>query len=575
MSTRAALASLIALACLFIACFGSNKSDTVYTTTSTSAGPSGSGGSPALGGGGAGAAAPVGAGGIGGTGSGGGFGESDGAGTAGGNGGGGGVNSGGAGGAGGTGGTGTGGAGGAAPDEGVIDPLEALTMGGVGSAVANGVAVDGVGDIVVVGTFTGTANFGTTMLTAVDEEDVFVAKYQPDGTEIFAKRFGDEEADDSFFYYQAARDVAIDSQGNIIVCGLFYARLGFGGPVLDARGDMYSDAFLVKLDKDGSHVWTKRYGDGDNDADDAMACAVNADDDVIVAGRFATSIHPDNDGVDDQAALLEAFGGAGDFDMFVASYDQAGNYLASKTFAAEAATTPVVNGMDVASNGRIALTGTIDGDYDFGGGTLMPPAKRGFIAVLDENLAEEHAALFTSAQQNVGDGVAFGPLGDLYVLGSFKEEIDLGSGALAGSNAGDDDLFVAKLDDGYAEIYLSGFGNMSPQQGRGIAVGEDDRPVITGRNAGSIDFGSVTVTSAGGYDGFVAKINLVGDGYWALGFGDAMYQYGTAVAVVPGGAGTNPGGAVLVGNFSGDLDVGTGEIATAATQDCFLATYAP
>ena len=457
----------------------------------------------------------------------------------------------------------------------MIDPLGAVAIGGAGSAAANAVAVDGNGDIVVVGAFTGMANFGTTTLTAVEEEDVFVAKYQPDGSEIFAIRFGDEVQDDSFFYYQAARDVAVDSQGNIILCGQFYARLGFGGPVLDAKGDMYPDGFLVKLDKDGGHVWTKRYGDGDNDADNAMACAVNADDDVIVAGAFSTSIHPDNDGVDDQAALLEAPGGNGDFDMFVATYEQDGTYIASESFADEAGTTPVVNGIAIAPNGRIALTGVIDGDFDFGGGALMPAGKRGFIAVLDGALNEDHAALFASAKPNVGDGVAFGPLGDLYLLGSFEETVDLGNGALTGSNAGDDDIFVAKLDNAYDEIYLSGFGNMSPQQGRGIAVGSDDRPVITGRNAGSIDFSSVTVDSAGGYDGFIAKINLVGDGYWALGFGDAGYQYGTDVAIVPDGAATNPGGAVLVGNFSGDLDVGTGEIANGATLDCFFGTYAP
>ena len=457
----------------------------------------------------------------------------------------------------------------------MIEPLEAVAIAGGGFAVANAVAVDGNGDIVVAGAFTETVDFGTTTLTAVEAEDVFVAKYQPDGTEIFAVKFGDEEADSSPLHFQTARDVAIDSQGNIILCGVFYARIGFGGPVLDAKGDMYSDAFLVKLDADGDHVWTKRYGDGDNDADEATACAVNADDDVIVAGRFSTSIHPDNNGVTDEATLLQAPGGSGDFDMFVATYQADGTYTASKSFADEAGTMPEVNGIAIAANGRIALTGEIDGAYDFGGGVLMPAGIRGFVAVLDEDLNEDHAAVFVSANPNVGEGVAFGPLGDLYLLGSFEATVDLGNGELTGSNAGDDDIFVAKLDGTYDEIYLSGFGNMSPQQGRGIAVGSDDRPVITGRNAGSIEFGPVTVDSVGGYDGFIAKINLVGDGYWALGFGDASYQIGTDVAVVPAGAGTNPGGTVLVGNFTGALDVGTGEIATGATSDCFFATYAP
>src|SRR5262249_11205115 len=65
------------------------------------------------------------------------------------------------------------------------------------SASGNGVAVDGSGNVAVTGTFMGTANFGTGPLTSVGGNDIFIAEYSSAGDPLWSRRAGDTTTYDS------------------------------------------------------------------------------------------------------------------------------------------------------------------------------------------------------------------------------------------------------------------------------------------------------------------------------------------------------------------------------------------
>ena len=76
------------------------------------------------------------------------------------------------------------------------------------------VAVDAQGNIVVVGQFVGSVDFGGGVLTTpTSNADIFVAKYDAQGTHLWSKRFGANGTD-------GARSVAVDASGSIIVTGM-------------------------------------------------------------------------------------------------------------------------------------------------------------------------------------------------------------------------------------------------------------------------------------------------------------------------------------------------------------------
>jgi len=119
------------------------------------------------------------------------------------------------------------------------------------------------------------------------------------GKHLWSKCFGDGSI-------QIAYAVVDDASGNVIVTGYIEDTVDFGGGALTSAGGW--DIFVAKFGSEGAHLWSKRFGDGSDQA--AEAVAVDASGNAMVTGYF--------DGTVD-------FGGgaltsAGSFDIFVAKF---------------------------------------------------------------------------------------------------------------------------------------------------------------------------------------------------------------------------------------------------------------
>jgi hypothetical protein len=188
-----------------------------------------------------------------------------------------------------------------------------------------------------------------------------------------------------------------------------------------------------------------------------------------------------------------------------------------------------------------------------------------------------------------GNVLATSETGDIVVSGSFAGTLTLDGTVL--SSAGGSDVFVARLDaDGNVEraVALGGSGDETvtslvvDHAGRAIvsgpglgtvaldaadapawrvdyfgALGTDaaDDVLVTGALLGSVDFGGGALTSAGGKDVFVVKLDQTGAHQWSTRYGDAgADQRGQAIA-------SDFEGNVLVsGVFDGSIDFGTGAL---------------
>src|SRR5690242_13947760 len=78
---------------------------------------------------------------------------------------------------------------------------------------------------------------------------IYIAKVNPAGTTVWQNSFGTAGA---------VADIAIDSNSDIVLTGYFYATVNFGGSSLTSLGGY--DGFIAKFTKDGSHIWSKRFG---------------------------------------------------------------------------------------------------------------------------------------------------------------------------------------------------------------------------------------------------------------------------------------------------------------------------
>jgi uncharacterized delta-60 repeat protein len=143
--------------------------------------------------------------------------------------------------------------------------------------------------IVVTGYFDAWASFASgepneTVLNSDGFEDIFIARYNPDGTFVWVKSAGGLSRD---FCY----GVTAMSDNSTVVTGQFTgpAMFGLGEPnytVLNAFDD--NDIFIARYNPDGTLAWAKSAG-GTSGEDEGKGIATLSDDSIIITGGFSES----------------------------------------------------------------------------------------------------------------------------------------------------------------------------------------------------------------------------------------------------------------------------------------------
>ena len=128
--------------------------------------------------------------------------------------------------------------------------------------MAGGIAVDRAGNLMITGSYDKDVDFLGTPLLASGESDVYVARLTGDGALLWVKSFGTQREDVGY-------GIGVDDAGNAVVTGWFESPIDFGGGPLTGKGQ--KDGFIAKLAADGRHLWSTRFGDWDHDSGNAVA----------------------------------------------------------------------------------------------------------------------------------------------------------------------------------------------------------------------------------------------------------------------------------------------------------------
>lgn len=404
---------------------------------------------------------------------------------------------------------------------------------------------DAAGNVIIAGAFSGALAFGAITLNSAGASDIFVAKLAPDGAPIWARRYGDGKD-------QSARGVASDAQGNVIFVGQFVGTVDFGGGAFTSVGPNFDDAFIVKLDSGGNHVWSKKFGDINSQVPHGVA--VSAAGDIAMVGDFQTNMTFD----------AIAINSTGDTDAFVAVFDSAGAAKWAKAFGDIAAQSAHAVSFD--ATGNVLITGDTSGALDFGQGALpLVGTDNAWAAKLSGAGAVTWGKLYGASKAS-GEGIGADAAGNVYLAGDHEGKIDFGGGVL--DNTFGPNVYVAKLDPLGKEIWSHTYGDSQSQHTKGLSVDGKGHAVLVGSFSGAIDFGKGKLASGGGVDGFVAKLDTQGCGIWQKGFGDASFQSASGVSA------DTMGNVLITGSIAGTANLG-GAVLTANGDDVFVAKFAP
>lgn len=295
-----------------------------------------------------------------------------------------------------------------------------------GGCIGAGVAVDRSGDVFVTGTIDDSVYFGNHLLYG-EFNDIFIARYSSSGVAQWARRAGGPFPDNG-------QDIAVDPDGNPVITGVFGDTAAFGA--IELKGYGWEDVYIAKYDASGNAQWARNAGSVDRDF--PFAIATDMQGNIYTTGfyvlpmSFGTVTLPVN----------------GQIDMYLAKYNASGVLQwvnRSYGFGTELSAAVTTD-----AEGNVYTSGALTGRGVFGKNNQGVVESQGsgdaFVTKYNGEGVFQWVRTAGSSPDDTGhaaNAVVVSPSGDIYIAGTFYDEITLGSLVLKSS--GSSDAFLARL----------------------------------------------------------------------------------------------------------------------------------
>jgi len=395
--------------------------------------------------------------------------------------------------------------------------LSSARFGGTSDDILTGMAVAADGGFVVVGYFYSDLTFGAQTLTPAGAGDVFVARFDANGTPLWAKRFGDATDQNS-----DKVDVAIDAAGNVVIAGGFRGAMDCGGGALTSAGN--SDIFVCKFDVAGNHVFSKRWGNTSTDS--GKAVGTDSAGNIFIGAYYTNQLNVE--GVN--------HGTAGGRDIVLIKLSPDGARLGSWAFG----TSAWENFSDLVfdSVGNVLFSGTYGaGPFHLGGANLAfaGGTQDAFIAKFDNSGLHIWSRRIAGPSGESASALATDPSGNLFVTGGFVGTTDFSGQSLTSFSA-TGDAFLARYDPNGALLWVRQYppgGTFIG--GSSLSTNAAGDVFWGGYFSSNLTIGEDVLVSAGQEDFFIARYTGDGQAVWARSFGGAQQEIEIFLRVVPGG----------------------------------------
>lgn len=370
-------------------------------------------------------------------------------------------------------------------------------------------------DIAFSNTIDRNGNSYITGYTDTPSLDFFICKFDTSGTLLWTKTLGGPAFD-------SATDITVDDDCNIYICGSFSDSVDFDpGPNINQLiSHANTDAFLLKLDSVGNFVWVRQLGGGGINDDRSASCVVNGSD-IYWCGVFSdTAFYTAENSTMPVAVSLGI-----NNDVFILKLDTGGNFIWIKSIGGT--NTVLVNSIALASNGDLIVMGVFSGTCDFNPDTVVGfyLTSLGFSDIYILELDSQ--GNFINAKQLGGSNLAVGRevkldnADNIYGIGYFIDTLDAdpNAGVLNLISNGLNDVCLFKLNSGGNLIWAKSWGGTGSDLGMSFAIDTANNIYTVGAFINTVDFdpgpGIYNLTSNGGVNTFVSKLDSAGNFIWA------------------------------------------------------------
>lgn len=429
----------------------------------------------------------------------------------------------------------------------------AVSGGGSFSELPGGIEVDDEGNTYVCGSFRDSIQIEGQTFVSDGEEDIYIAKYDTNGSVIWAKKFGwwhtelayDLALDDFGHLYVAFQfrdstlwnsdtvvaywrtadlgvikmdtggnylrfqfeggrgrefpyDIECDGDGNVVMTGVFRSHTIFGLDTLMSRG--FDDVFITVMDSNMQFQWGRRLGG--NEYDRGLRVAVVDDSIYAITGYFADTLYT----VEDSSQYLVS---AGEDDMYVAMYDRSGDFYWAKRGGG-----PGIDrgyGIEFSPNRDIYVAGQFEGTMAFESLNLTSAGESdGFLMQLNSTGVPQWGKSLGGTGFDAIQGLDRRNSGELVTTGFFQGTAMFDNQPINAQDSMDTDAFFASYDGSGSFQWVNSGGGDSYDQGLKAAVDHLGNTFVCGTFTGEAWFGQQTLVSNGADDYMLMRIGPTG-----------------------------------------------------------------
>ncbi len=395
---------------------------------------------------------------------------------------------------------------------------------------------------------------GGYFVTARDTNNCMLRKEIRVGEPLAALRLGMDTT-----YWQIAKrgggtsvdqgkKILTDAAGNVYIAGTFGSSAAFVSTTLTSFGGR--DIFIAKYNSLGNLQWIQQIG-GTLD-EEVGGIGVDSVGNIYISGAFR---------------ILAFFGAqmynsTGEADVFLAKYNSTGTLQWVQT--GGGFFDDIASGLYTDRSGNCFVTGSFQGLANFQSNNLLSNGGEDiFISKYDNGGVIRWIRQAGGPSPDLGTAICTDITEHTYVTGTFQNTAVFGTNNL--TSAGNNDIFVAKYDRYGTLVWAQASGGTGDDKPNALKSDYTGNICLTGYFTGTATFGGSPLTSAGGKDIFLTKLNDAGTSLFASGAGGSGDDVAYDLAL------NDVDNWWISGSFSGSAAFGTHSLQSAGGTDIFMA----
>lgn len=343
--------------------------------------------------------------------------------------------------------------------------------------------------------------------------DSFFAKFNPDGTRVWATYYGGSREDNIF-------KIVVSDNDNVYIAGSSISTENIATPASHQQiNGSYYDGFLAKFNKDGARQWGTYYGGAGND--EIRSIIVDANENIYVSG---STFSPEN--ISTSGSHQPNLGSLTNNDAFMAKFNKDGVRQWGTYYGGTGG--DVIYDSKLDSNGSIIFLGSTystanistPGSYKE---TSLNSDRDGFLVKFDNGGNRIWGTYFGGTQMDYFHDLGIDSSDNLYCFGQTQSTSEMSTPGVFQEN-----YFTNNADSNGCIIKFSpnGFkiwGSYFYPEVIGGSVSKDGSVYFTGRVKSGFSstpnaYQEFPVNNASGTDSYLVKLSTNGEMKWATYF---------------------------------------------------------